>query len=650
MIFSIFLAVVLFIFGFVSSGHLLLGWISSNSKFNAFERLLAGSFLGITFVVTFLVVLSLLLDPSTAYFAIIGFGLLGLSNLKKFSSDCSWTLKSSQKNWLISIFSLVAVFSLASTMIFSGISRNGDLNFQEVHDSTWHLALIDGLVEEFPPHHPSFPQVKLEQYHYFYDVMLASLHSVSGATTMSLYFQVFPLILSGLLVGSAAALGWRLKKQDGAFWLVFLTAFAGSFAYLIPVFIPGNTWGESSFWVSQTFVMLVNPQVIFTLGLTYIVLLISGFVDRLRWNQHLLLILLIAPSIGFKSYSWVIFASVYGSLLLWELIKFRKKIVFIYGFLFSAISLPFIWLITGFKSGTFFYFPLWYLDSMVEISDRLNLVDWKLKEDHYRLKNNWLRVWEIKIKELLIFYFGNLGVRSFFIGLIGLLFYKGFKTKNLKVIYLSIVGFLVSTIFPLLFLQRGVVWNSIQFWYYGLIFANVMAAIILSLVTTRLNKFSKYFFIVGIFIIATPTYLKTVNQKLLSRESFDQELVDVFSQYHSVDNVLVCQEGSVYFDTNLISALSPAKVYLADKIQLELMNLSVEPAEELKTIFETNDQTKLMNLIQDNQINKIVCTDGNRIQMINSTLAGQNEYNFVTDIYGNVNIYSLEHINYHNSF
>lgn len=640
MILSFLLAILIIFLTIFSLGSFLASKLLP--KFSSAEKLIVGAFLGFSFNASLIALAGLLIN-TTSYYLLILTSFLGLLVFKDFQKNLKKLLKVALQNKKALIFLILATASLASSIVFSGVVKNDRLEFQEIHDSVWHLALIKELKADFPPSHPSFNKIGLAQYHYFYDLIIAGISKITSAPSTVLFFQVFPIIISGLLVSSAGLLGRALNKKYGFAWLVFLTAFTGSFAYLIPIFIPGNSWSESSFWVSQTFAMMVNPQVILTLGLTYTVMLVILKSKTINWKNQLLLIALIAPSIGFKSYSWVILSPVYASFLAWDFFsrKNKKWEPILYGLAYLLVSLPFLWLVTAFKSGSFIYLPLWYLSSMVEISDRLNLVEWTFEENHYRMKGNWLRVWEIKIKELLIFYFGNLGIRSVFLGLIPLAFLKKISSRETRFIFISLVGFLVATIFPLIFLQRGTVWNSIQFWYYGLIFANILSAMVLSKISNKLSSSGNTFLWLVVIALAVPAYLKTTSHKLTNREGVNLEFIKTISAYSPSDTVLICHEGTIFYDTSLISAFSPARVYLANPGQLELVEASITPASDLQKIFETADVDKLMSIIQENEINKLVCSDGNRNETLSSLIEKYSDYNFQIENFDNLKVYSL---------
>ena len=631
-LFQLIIAFVLFLLSFVGLGVAVLAVLQI--KLRVAERLVIAAYLGVSIGISVMVAAALLVGPG-AYWLTLLFGGFGIWKFRILFADIRSCVVGLRQNSMQAVLGVVATVSLASTVLLGGMQQNGTIVFQEIHDSLWHVSLIKSLLQSFPPQHPAFPSITLEQYHYFYDVFLAGLHVVSGAPILTLFFQFSPVLLSGLLMSSAWLLGSRLAGKAGGALLVFLTAFTGSFAYLIPLFLPGQIWGESSFWVSQTFIMMVNPQIILTLGLVYVFFLLIRVLEKPSWQQHVLFIALIAPSIGFKSYSWVILSVVYAGLLAWQLLVGKQLKSIVYGIAYLLVAAPFIWLITRFKSGSFFYEPMWYLNTMVESPDRLNYIPWKLMEDHYRLKKNWPRVLEIKLKELLIFYFGNLGVRSLFVATPLLLIRKQIARKHALVIVLAILGFLFSSIFPLLFLQAGVVWNSIQFWYYALIFANILAMFCLVWVFSKVGSWEKYVLLVLVISLSVPTYVKAVSQKFTNLSGISVEQAELLGNLDSSDTILLCPEDTPLFKSTLITAFTPAAVYLSDPVQLQLVETDLSAVTQLETIFRKKDQPQLKELLKDENVSEVLCANHDLSEFITETLELEPTQ------YGDWNSYSL---------
>jgi hypothetical protein len=600
-ILSLVTGAVVFILQYVSFGLILTKFIKI--QLSALEKLLIGVFMALSINAASFFLIGHLIGAEVYYLSTVPIiiGLINLKNLKKVLLELMVQIKQQK---FIFILALVAAFSMAATLSLSWIRTEQGLVFQagQMHDSVWHIALIKQLQNDIPPHHPSNFAITVTNYHYFYDLIIAAMATLLQLDVPTIYFQFFPIVLSGLLAGSAIALGKRLGGKKTTSYLLFLTFFAGSFAYLIPLFLPQNTWHDSSFWVTQTFGMMVNPQNILTFALSYVVLLLIHLDlsnrKKFNWSLQAVLILLISTSLGFKSYSFIIFSLIYAIYLLIKLFQCKNWQPIASGLLLTAISIPFLWLITGFKTKSFIYKPLWFIDTMIEAPDRLNHLEWKFLEDHYRLKENWLRVWELKVKEILIFYAGNLGIRIIGVGLVPLLILKKLKTK--RIYLLVLIGFLFSSIFPLLFIQRGIVWNSIQFWYYALLFANIFAAVVLTRVhnlvlrLTNQSKVINVIFVLIIIIITIPTVYSVAKIKYFEFDIIPTQELRLIKNIKSDDTILIHPHSKPYFHTALISALTQAQIVYANPVQLILMDDKAE-----------NKESKLIELIENNKNNAL---------------------------------------------
>lgn len=629
--------ILILLFSYYGFGLYLLSRIKI--KFTITERLVFSFALSISILSSLIALFGQLMGPN-AYYLLVPAGLIGISAYKNITSDLRMIWHKILFNKVASTFFLASAFIFSSTLIFSGKLNDSSMRFQEVHDSVWHISLIQNLQSSIPPIHPSSEDVILTNYHYFYDIFLAGFDKFSTIPVFILYYQFSVIFLSFFIIFSAYLLGNKIGGKWIGYYLVGFTIFVGSFAYLIPYFNPGQTWHESSFWVSQTLVMIVNPQIIFTIAITYlfIYLLLSliniDFKSKDYYKFHGLIILLTATSLGFKSYSWVILSSIYAFYLLVELIKNKSFKTIKIGLLYIFVSLPIVWLITRFKNGSFFYEPFWFTNSMIESSDRVNYLEWKFLQDHYLFKKNWLRFYEIEIKKILIFYLGNLGIRSIFLLTpIFIFFDKNKKRDNLS-LYL-IFGFLFSSIFPLLFLQKGTVWNSIQFWYYALIFANVLAVKLIARILNNKSKKIAIFFTLIIFLLAVPTSIKTMSDKNKTPFKLGSEEVNYLNTFSNKDYVLICPDDSVFFQTSLVNSLTDAKVYLANVEQLKLVEENLTVSETYEYIFEKQDVIELKKLIENKKATKLVCADANLSNKVSNML----KINYQS--FGSLNVFNL---------
>lgn len=579
--------------------------------------------LGITFTSLALFLLGSVFGQWT-YFLGLLFFVVGLLNIRKPVLDLFELIAAAKKEWLFSVFLVTSALSLAATLIMTWI-RNGDtlyLQAGQLHDSVWHLAVIQKALDTLPPEHPASYLYSIENYHYLYDITIAVLIKIFKLPLSVVYFQVFPLIITFLLACSSILLFPLKTNRLAAYVMVFLTFFGGSFAYLIPYFIPGNSWQESSFWVSQTFAVLVNPQLIFSfsiaLALVWLVRYKNELFLKTRFRHLLLLTVLTASLAGFKSYGWLLCSLFIGIDLFFELLIEKKRIAALIRLLvFTTLNLLFFYLILGFQTSSFIYAPLWYLSSMVEAPDRVNNPVWKLLELHYIANHKLHRLIELKVKEFLIFFSGNLGTRVLFVFFPLLWLSKSQRSWRNVLFWLEVcIAFVFAAGIPLFVLQKnGPVWNSIQFWYYALIFANLLAAVFVE----KLIKLIKYRFLqllfICIIVVATlPTFVRTMTLKYTEYEKIPAAKIDfIVNKLERTDRILICPNGSQIYGTSLISALTGAHIYLANPVQIELMFGEQElPSEkQLRSLFspERINSGELLAFLKENKISKVVCAD-----------------------------------------
>lgn len=579
--------------------------------------------LGITFTSLVIFLLGFVLGQ-WAYFAGLLFFGVGVIHLKKTFSDLIDLTIAAKKEWLFSFFFIASALSLAATLIMTWVRFGDTLYLQagQLHDSVWHLAVIQKALSTLPPEHPASYLYSIENYHYLYDITIAVLIKIFKLPLSVVYFQVFPLIITFLLACSSILLFPLKTKRLAAYLMVFFTFFGGSFAYLIPYFIPGNSWQESSFWVSQTFAVLVNPQLIFSfsivLALVWLVRYKKELFPQTSFRHLLLLTILTASLAGFKSYGWLICSLFIGIDLLFEFLFERKRLTALIRLsVFSVLNLLLFYLILGFQTSSFIYAPLWYLSSMVEAPDRVNNPVWKLLELHYIANHKLHRLIELKVKEFLIFFSGNLGTRVLFVFFPLFWLSKSQRSWKNGLFWLEIcITFIFAAGIPLFVLQKnGPVWNSIQFWYYALIFANLLAAVFVErLVRLIKYRFLQFLFICIIVVATVPTFIRTMTLKYTEYEKIPAAKMEfIINNLERTDRILICPNGSHIYGTSLISALTGAHIYLANPVQIELMFGAQElPSEkQLRSLFspERINSGELLAFLKENKITKVVCAD-----------------------------------------
>lgn len=373
------------------------------------------------------------------------------------------------------IFQAIPVFK-------SGLRYDFGIGFwgPNTHDGVWHIALIEQLIKSVPPQNPIFAGTTLKNYHYFYDLLVAATNYISRIDVLDLVFRFYPILFSLLLgIGSYYLCICVVSGGKNKIWAavisLFLIYFSGSLGWIVEYVTQKHFGGESAFWANQAISFNLNPPFAISLIIMIgIILLISS--RKLSWAVSLMIALLSGTLVGFKAYAAVI---VIGALFITGIFKFitnRQIGILLVALLSSFLSVAYL-LMNG-SYGSFFQFsPLWFVNSMIDSPDRVGWARLSLARYSALEKGNWLKLIMVEMIGILLFLIGNLNVRV--VGLI-----KLFRSQ------LFIAGLaLISLITPLLFIQSGTPWNTIQFFYYFMYLCALFSGSVLVLLVKSRYRF-----------------------------------------------------------------------------------------------------------------------------------------------------------------
>ncbi|MCX6724816.1 MAG: hypothetical protein NTV20_01815 [Candidatus Shapirobacteria bacterium] len=233
--------------------------------------------------------------------------------------------------WL-AIIMFFGVVSQSLTMVKSGFLSSFGMSFwgPNGHDGVWHLALINELTRHFPPQNMVFANFNLLNYHWLFDLTVALIHKITFLPTLNLYFQIIPIISSGLLGILTFILVRKISKNNlSGLLAVFFAFFGGSFGWLVTLARHEGIGGESLFWANQSISFLINPPFIFSL-----LLILSGLILFYQYLENpqkrkslfkiICLGLIFGSIIGFKAYGGLIILAGLAFASFWEIV-FKKK-------------------------------------------------------------------------------------------------------------------------------------------------------------------------------------------------------------------------------------------------------------------------------------------------------------------------------------
>lgn len=477
------------------------------------------------------------------------------------------SLAKKYSHWFV-ILAGSLVWSL--TMIKSGLIYKYGMGFWGAngHDGVWHISLIESL-SRGSLEMPIFAGEVVKNYHIGFDLLLAGIHVLTRIPTVNLYFQVIPPILAVLV-------GFLTFKLTKSLWSVFFVYFGGNWAWVL-----GK--GESTFWAHQSISTLINPP--FALSLVALLIGLILLQQKRYWLAGL-------------AFAVLPFIKVYGGILVFAGLAIAslqdKKML---KTLALALS---IYLIFNFQLLTsnfrvLVWQPGWYLETMMGFSDRLNWPRFASAMVNYRLAGNWFKGIPAYLVALVIFFVGNLGTRIIFIK-------RRTDLFSQAVIFAGLAA-------PMLFLQTGTSWNSIQFFYYSLFFSGILAGQYLSKL-----KIKNWLLIITLVVLTLPTTWITLKDIYLpSRPPAKISIQEIqalqFLQGQPAGIVLVPpaipdpyapppRPLYLYESTSYVSAFSGHPVYFEDQGSLTITGYNWQDREQqVKDFLTKNTDIKAISYL-----------------------------------------------------
>jgi hypothetical protein len=512
------------------------------------------------------------------------------------------------------------------------------------HDGIWHLSLINQLQNSIPPKNPVFSGSILSNYHWGFDFLAAIISKIFFLPNVFVYFKLMP-VLFGLSIGILSYLIAQMvtKNKTTALFFVFLNYFAGSLGWLVSLVREGKMGGESLFWSMQSASVLLNPPYALSL-----IILLLGFLFWLRFRKvnkiYLALIngLIFGVLAGVKVYAGILIGLALAFFWLINFLRTRKFFNYHFWICLSTALFSFLILffLGAFKSSTLLEFkPLWFTHSMVESIDKLYLPRLASLRLNLSQTQEIIKLPVLIFIELFligIFLMGNMGFRT--LGFLTV--FKKIKDKKIKEFdILILVLMFFAFIIPMLFVQKGTAWNTIQFFYYFLFFSNLFFAQFLSSLIK--NKKNKTYLLAALLIIITiPTsystikdylgnpppaaipskeieainYLKSQNNGIVLSYPFDKYKKDYYKISTPIPVYLY--ETSAY-----ISAFSGHLSFLEDEMNLDITGFDWQTRrKEIEKFFSTTDKYFARGFLLNNNIDYIYLVNDQEFKLSDNDL------------------------------
>lgn len=536
-------------------------------------------------------------------------------------------------NSILLIITGTIIWSL--TMVKSGFQYSYGMGFwgPNGHDGVWHIALIKSLANgswEIP----IFAGQQLQNYHIGFDLFVAMFHKLTFIPVHVLYFQILPPLFA-LLAGIFSYLfvyEWK-KSQSQAFWATFFIFFGGSWGWLVNL-IRGNDFvGESMFWAQQSISTLVNPPFALSLVILFAglwLLEINKKQKTISKRNFLIVSLLFGLLIEIKVYAGILILGGLFTAGIWQLLKGRG-IALLKVFTGSLIISLLVFLpLFNPTVKTLVFQPFWFLDTMMAISDRLYWPKFAEALLNYRTGGNYIKLILAYGVAFLIFWYGNLGTRA----LKEIQVWKWAKNfpKNSSIEILIATIIITGLMFPMLFLQEGTPWNTIQFLYYSLMFSGILAGIAFGEWMEKVSRIKYLVFSILLILLTVPTTIGTLTQYLPSRPPAKLSNEEIAAlqflelQPHGVvltypyDPIKAKEAESnpprplyLYESTAYVSAFSGKPTYLEDEVNLNITGYDWRSRRlEVEEFYKSMDEEFVYHFLRNNNIKYVYWLKGQR--------------------------------------
>ncbi len=333
-------------------------------------------------------------------------------------------------------------------------------------------------------------------------------------------------------------------------------------------------------------------------------------------RKPILAILFFGILLETKAYAGVL---VLGSLFvssIYEYLSQKKKDYFVVFVGSSVLSLLLFFLLNSGSENVFIFSPFWFLQTLFGI-DRFSIPKLFSAITNYNLARNYLKLTLTYILAFGIFWIGNMWTRLF----------KEFEVikwirhpKSIKPMDVFVTSMIISgALIPMLFIQKGTPWNTIQFFYYSLMFSAVLTGI-------ALKNLKNPFLIIVIILLTIPTTIVTLRdvyipgrppakisiQELNALDFLSKQTKGVVLTYPYDSAAAKAAESNpprplyLYDSTAYVAAFSNHETFLEDEVNLNITGFNWQTRRsEVKEFFKATNVNDAKNFLAKNNIKYI---------------------------------------------
>jgi len=387
-------------------------------------------------------------------------------------------VKPIQDYWPLALIALVVLLVQGRFVFGSAWPSDHGMQFLAWHgiDAPWHIYNLVQFSKGTAIEMTGFAGEPFKNYHAFSDLFLGAVHRLLPINPWHLYFRIAPFFYSTMLTLATFLVAYSWKKNKAmAYTAAIIMVMMSNFGYILPLLFQDQDYflWDNLFWVQPPLTHLINPAT----SSSYL-LFLGGCWSLIKWLQTkswgylIMLGMLWGLLPGFKVYpGLLVFLSLLTLAILDLLINKRAWIAKAW---LAIIPLQALILLPAFfNSKQLIHFtPGYNLGTMLVSPDRLNLMSTQAFKALYI--NQPLHILALMMLLMLVFIVGNLGPRIIALPIMVKSIFN-IKKSDPFILFSSILAF-GALIAATCFIQTGLKWNTIQFFYYAIVLVSIITA------------------------------------------------------------------------------------------------------------------------------------------------------------------------------
>jgi len=449
-----------------------------------------------------------------------------------------------------------------------------------IHDAFWHISLVKSAFSSFPFSHPFYAGETVFGYNYFIDLILFALTKF-GLSPFFAFFQFLPVAISLFYIFISIKFCLTFfKTRAETNSVIFFLFFGSSLSYLATLYA-GNTFFYSSMrgfpvvTSIQPGMMFLNLQ--FALTLPLILLTLLHFKKSTKLSSTIWLTVLLFMISGLKFYAGIVLSMILGGMILIRIFRkdqIKLRALQIIAILIGDILAKSLFYSSAGSSGIpFSWAPFALPHVLLDDPVLFNNHTWTLARYYLYENGGWRSPRLIAVEAYTVFLLAIMNFGTRLIGIFSLSIAKIRRSLSLDDLVTILVIIFTFTM-PVLFVQDGGWFNTMQFLYYGVFFSSLYAGKVLAHMFNQ-KKLIYTVMAVLVILLTIPNCIEQLRYITAPQNLIPDSEISVLKKLESAPGDIV-YISRPELKNAIVPALAGKTAYYLDVDQLMVTHLDYE--------------------------------------------------------------------------